>query len=112
MILYLLLTAASFGILDTGATPATVCIKTTIKANGHTTDSSVEVTSGNKASDRYALQLVRGFSVARERGKDYEQKTGFALVEIYGSGALGMSLIDHKGELFENCSVQTSGSGT
>ncbi|WP_290886403.1 hypothetical protein [Arenimonas sp.] len=81
------------------------CVKTTIKANGHTTDSSVAVTSGNSASDRYALKLVRVFSVTRERGKTYDPQTGYVLVETYESGAFGMILLEYKGKLLESCSL-------
>ena len=112
MLLYLLLMAASSS-PGIGATPAMTCIKTTIKANGHTTDSSIAATSGNVASDRYALKLVRVFNVERERGKTYEPQTGYALVQTYESGAFGMSLIEYKGELLESCSLpQEPASGT
>lgn len=111
MLLYLLLATATSGNPGIGATPAMTCIKTTIKANGHTTDSSVAATSGNSASDRYALKLVRAFNITRERGMTYEPQTGYALVETYESGAFGMSLIEYKGQLLESCSVPPGTAG-
>lgn len=97
--------SATAGSPGVGTTPAMTCVKTTIKANGHTTDSTVAATSGNAASDRYALKLVRAFNIARERGKTYEPQTGYALVETYESGAFGMSLIELKGQLLGSCSL-------
>ena len=105
MLLYLVLAAATSGSPGVGAMPAMTCIKTTIKANGHTTDSSVAATSGNSDSDRYALKLVRVFNLQRERGKSHQPQTGYVLVETYESGAFGMSLIDAKGQLLDSCSL-------
>ena len=112
MLLFLLLAAATSNSPGVGSTPAVTCIKTTIKANGHTSENSIAMPSGNIESDRYALKLVRALKLERERGKTYEPRTGYALIETYENGAFGMSLIDHKGQLLESCSepqVQASG---
>ena len=105
MLLNLLLAVTSSGAPSVGSVPAITCIKTTIKANGHTTDNSVAASSGNKESDRYALRLVRIFNIERVRGTKYEPQTGYALVQAYESGAFGMSLIEYKGKLLESCSL-------
>jgi len=113
MLLYLLLATATAGTPGVGDTPAMTCIKTTIKANGRTTDSSVAASSGNPTADRSALHFVRIFRLERERGKAYEVQSGYALVETYENGAFGTSLFDYKGQLLESCSLpQLPGSGT
>src|SRR5690606_9853371 len=113
MLLYLLLATATAGAPGVGDTPAMTCIKTTIKANGRTTDSTVAASSGNSVADRNALRFVKIFRLERDRHRTYEAQTGYALVETYENGAFGTSLFDYKGQLLESCSLpQVPASGT
>lgn len=93
-----------------GVPPSVTCVKTTIKANGHTSDNSIAQTSGSRDADRYALKLVRMFNV--ERGESAAPTTGYVLVETYPNGAFGMSIIDLKGQVLPTCDRPESTSAT
>jgi len=94
------------------AAPSVTCVKTTIKANGHTSENSVASPSGSRDADRYALQLVRMFNVERSRDEKVEPATGYVLVETYPNGSFGMSIIDLKGQVLPTCDRPAVGSGT
>jgi hypothetical protein len=94
------------------APPSVTCIKTTIKANGHTSDNSVAETSGSRDADRYALQIIRMFNLERSRGEKAESVTGYVLVETYPNGTFGMSILDLKGQVLPSCDRPGSASGT
>ena len=83
--------------------PSITCIKTTIKANGHTSENSIAKPSGSRDADRYALQLIRMFNVERSRDEKFEPMTGYVLVETYPNGSFGMSIIDLKGQVLPSC---------
>ena len=93
--------------------PAVTCVKTTIKANGHTTDTSIAFSSGSTEADRYALKLIRMFNVERSKGEKHEPETGYVLVETYPNGAFGMSILDMRGKVLPTCDrPESPASGT
>jgi hypothetical protein len=92
--------------------PAVTCVKTTLKANGHTSESSIAEPSGSVEADRYALKIVRMFNVQRERGAKYVPETGYILVETYPNGAFGMSILDMRGKVLPSCARPEQPGGT
>jgi TonB family protein len=88
------------------------CIKTTIEANGRTTDSSVAESSGSTSADRHALKMVRMLNVRREPSQRYQAQTGFVLVETHPTGAFGMSALDLGGKLLPTCARPSIPGGT
>ena len=89
--------------------PSITCIRTTVKANGHTSENSIARTSGSRDADRYALKLVRMFNVERSPDENVASATGYILVETYPDGAFGMSIIDLKGQVLPSCEGPESG---
>ena len=109
ILLYLFLTAATSGSASYGNAPVTTCIKTTIRANGVTNDSSVAVTSGSRSADRYALRIIRTLKFPRGQDQPGEPQTGYVLVDTYEDGGFGLSLVKYHNRLLESCMMPPEG---
>ena len=104
LLLYVLLTAATHGLVPT-ETPAgmpTTCITTTIDGRGRFTNSAVAVGSGSGSIDRDALKLIKGTDLARLFPRKVERQSGYVLVRADESGAVTMGFA---GKLLDSCRV-------
>ncbi len=86
-----------------GATPAFVCVGTTITEKGHTDQSHLVNSSGNPSSDRMALRVVRTTRFKQEKGQTYEAHEALILVKIFANGQFGIKVMEANDELLGFC---------
>lgn len=101
----LFLATAAFGVdrPGIGATPAFICVKTTITEKGHTRMSSITRHSGNPKSDRNALKFARRLKYVLERGVEREAREVHLLIKFYQNGQFAFNTYEQSDPLPEVC---------
>lgn len=80
-------------------TPAFVCLATTVRADGHTKQSSVYRGSGNPRSDNFALKLARRIQFRPAKGEQFQglqaqERPGFILFRVHSNDAFSFRLFE------------------
>lgn len=82
-----------------GYAPAFICIATTVRADGHTKQSSVFRSSGNPNSDRFALRFARHLKFIPPEGQKWDEsqrreRDAHLLIRTHGNATFAFRLFE------------------